>query len=257
MMKTIILCGGRGLRLNEETEFRPKPLVMIGNVPILVHIMNIYGKYGHREFILCLGYRGELIRDYFFHLDRYANDVELHAASGAVRVLRRRVKLDFTISFVDTGLESDTAERVLQAARYVPDDEFMVSYGDDVSDVDLDKLLTFHRRQHRRYRTYATITAAHPSSGFGQIRADERQVIQKFAEKPMLTDYVNGGFMVFTRSALGALKVGEPLERGLERLASRKRLSMYRHEGFWHGMNTMKDVHYLQQLWERGRPWTK
>ena len=256
-MRTIILCGGRGLRLHEETEFRPKPLVKIGPYPILVHIMNHYARFGHNEFLLCLGYRGEMIRDYFFQLDRYAPDVQLDMNTGAVRVLKRRVKRNYTISFIETGLESDTAERVLRAARYVPDDEFMVSYGDDLSNVDLSALYAFHQRQRKRHRTFATITAAHPSSGYGAVWADERDVIRRFKEKPVLEDYVNGGYMVFTQQALAALKRGESLEHGLERLAGSKRLSMYRHEGFWHAMNTMKDVHYLQQLWKRGRPWTK
>ncbi len=254
-MKTIILCGGQGTRLREETEFKPKALVTIGNQPILLHIMHIYAKHGHKDFLLGLGYKGDMIREFFLHLDQYSNDLTLDLRSGATTILHRYTNLDYSVSFIDTGILSDTAERVLRAARYITDDEFMISYGDDVSDVNIKKLKKFHDAQTQRHKTLATITAAHPSSHFGQIWADKRDVIRRFVEKPMLQDYVNGGFMIFRKAALKYLRKGETLEQGLERLAQAKKLSQYKHEGFWHGMNTMKDVLYLNELWKKGPPW--
>jgi len=256
-MKTIILCGGRGMRLNEETEYKPKPMIQIGDWPVLVHIMNIYAKYGYKDFVLALGYKGHMIRDYFINLPLHLGDVQLNMSTGSLTPLYHKRQLDFNITFVDTGANADTAERVLKASRLIDDQEFMVSYGDDLSDINIDKIYKFHQRQLRLHKTQATITAAHPSSHYGQIWADKRDVIRKFQEKPMMNDYVNGGFMVFTKTALKHLKRGETLEDGLERMASHNKLSQYRHEGFWHPMNTMKDVQYLNQLWKKGRPWTK
>lgn len=256
-MKTIILCGGMGTRLHEETEYKPKSMVKIGEWPVLVHIMNIFAKYGHKEFLLCLGYKGNAIRDYFLSMNKHLDDIEFDMKSGDYKVLKRRGRLDYKISFIETGLQSDTAARVLKAAKYIDEDQFFVSYGDDLSDINIDKLLRFHERQKKNHKSLATLTAAHPSSHFGQIWADKREVISKFNEKPKMKDYVNGGFMVFTKRALNHLKRGETLEDGLERLAKKRKLSMYRHEGFWHGMNTMKDVMYLNELWKKGKPWTK
>lgn len=256
-MKTIILCGGRGWRLHEETKFKPKPMINIGPYPILLHIMNRYALYGYQDFILALGYKGNMVRDYFFHLPHYVNDVELDLSDHTVRTLKKNYRFNFKVSFVDTGENADTAERILKAARFCSDAQFLVSYGDDLSNVELDKLLNFHNQQVKKHHCLATITAAHPSSHFGQIWADKREVIRKFQEKPMSQDYVNGGYMVFEHAALDYLKKGETLEQGLERMASRSKLSQFRHEGFWHAMNTIKDMQYLNQLWKNGRPWTK
>jgi glucose-1-phosphate cytidylyltransferase len=256
-MKTIILCGGRGWRLHEETEFKPKAMVKIGEWPVLLHIMNMYAYHDNREFVLCLGYRGEMIREYFLNLYDYTNNVEVDLGTGEVRELQNKVKLDYRVAFIDTGIEADTAERVLIAAKYVKDAQFFVSYGDDVSDVDIGKLLKFHNKNKQKEGIYATITAAHTSSHYGTLWADKRDIVRKFDEKPKTRDYVNGGFMVFERKALQFLKKGEALEEGLERMAKRGRLGQFRHEGFWHAMNTPKDVQYLNELWDKGKPWVK
>lgn len=256
-MKTIILCGGRGTRLHEETAYKPKPMVEIGNRPILVHIMELYARYGHREFLLCLGYKGNEIRDYFLRAQNFGDDIELTMATGEVRVLQRRVKFDFTVSFIETGADSDTAERVLRAARYIDDEEFMVSYGDDVGNIDFKKLLAFHDRQKKLFKTLATITAVHPTSHFGQVVLNKSNVVTVFSEKPLRHEYVNGGFMVFTQKALNYLRSGETLEDGLARMADQRKLAAYQHTGFWQAMNTMKDVRYLNQLWKKGKPWVK
>lgn len=254
-MKTIILCGGKGTRLHEETEFKPKPMVLIGREPILLHIMRIYAQYNFKEFVLCLGYKGHLIREYFLHLPTYANDLELNLADNSINFLNDTVKLDYKISFIETGLEAPSGDRVKQAAQYISDPEFMVTYGDGVGNINLLALLTHHRRQNRRHGTLATLTATHPSSKYGQLLADRRGIIRDFAEKPKLHDYVNGGFMVFTQKALRYLRPGDTLEQGLERLTKAGKLSQYKHEGFWHGMDTMKDVLYLNDIWHTQHPW--
>jgi len=244
--------------MQEETEFKPKAMVEVGEWPILLHIMKMYGSYGHKDFLLCLGYRGEMIREYFFNLSNYKDDVELDLEVGSRRVLKNKTKgFDYRVSFIDTGLSSDTAERVLIAAKHIDEDQFFVSYGDDVSDVDMDKLLRYHNRLKGKTNIYATITAAHTSSHYGTIWADKRDVVKKFSEKPKTRDYVNGGFMVFERKALEFLRKGETLEDGLERMAGRGRLGQYRHEGFWYAMNTMKDVQFLNNLWKREKPWVR
>lgn len=243
--------------MQEETEFKPKAMVRVGDWPILLHIMNMYANYEHKDFVLCLGYKGETIRDYFLNFHTINNNIELDLATGQIKPLKRNLQLDYKVSFIDTGLASDTAQRVLLAAKHIDDNQFFVSYGDDVSDVDIDKLLRFHNRNKVKEGIYATITAAHPSSHYGTIWADRKNVIRKFAEKPKTTEYINGGYMVFERQALKFLKKGEALEDGLERMAKRGRLGQYRHEGFWHAMNTVKDVQYLNELWRKGKPWVR
>jgi len=254
-MKTIILCGGRGWRMNEETEFKPKAMVRVGDWPILIHVMNLYGQYGHKEFLLCLGYRGDLIREYFFNLAKTANDVEVDLTDGEIKLLTDKMSWDYKVGLIETGELADTAERVLIAAKYIKGKQFLVSYGDDVSDVNLDRLIRYHNKQKVNLGIKATITVAHPSSHYGEIWADKRDVVKKFAEKPKVKEYINGGFMVFEQEALKYLRVGEALEDGLARMAEKKKLGQYRHDGFWHAMNTVKDVQYLNNLWQQKKTW--
>lgn len=256
-MKTIILCGGRGWRMNEETEFKPKALVKVGDWPILIHIMNLYGQYGYKEFLLCLGYRGDLIREYFFDLTKTINDVEVDLARGEIKLLTDKIDWDYKVGLIETGELADTAERVLSAAKYIRDKQFLVSYGDDVSDVNLAKLISYHNKQKDRLGIKATITVAHPSSHYGEIWADRRDVVKKFAEKPKVKEYINGGFMVFEQEALKYLRVGEALEDGLARMAEKNKLGQFKHDGFWHAMNTVKDVQYLNNLWQQNKTWVQ
>lgn len=255
-MKTIILCGGKGTRLREETEFKPKPMVIIGDKPMVLHIMNIYAAFGHKDFYLCLGYKGNMIREYFLHLDRFANDVEIDLASGVVDVLRRRIAYDYKVGLIETGEETESGGRVKMAAALFSDQQFMVTYGDGVSDINLKALLRFHERQVSKHKTLVTITAAHPSSKYGQVVGNRQNVLKSFSEKPRLHDYINGGFMVFERSALRYLRPSESLEEGLERLTKARKVSQYKHEGFWYSMDTMKDVQHLNEMWTTTRPWT-
>lgn len=256
-MKIIILCGGQGTRLREETEFRPKPMVAVGGWPILLHIMNIYATHGFKDFILCLGYKGDMIREYFLNLANFTNDLTINLASGQIRFLNNAVPCDYTVSFVETGLNTLSGERVRRAARYVPDETFMVTYGDGVGNIDLTGLVAWHQGQTRQHNTIATITGTHPSSKYGQVVGDDRGVLTNFEEKPILEGYINVGFMVFEQEALDYLRAGETLEEGLQRLTRAQKLSMYQHEGFWHGMDTMKDVQYLNKVWAEQKPWIR
>lgn len=255
-MKTVILCGGKGTRLKEETEFKPKPMVKIGDMPILVHIMKIYAFYGHKEFILCLGYRGDVIKEYFLNLSKFTNDFRLDLATNSVEYLNCYHDFDFKITFVETGEETQSGERVKIASQYIDEDEFMVTYGDGVSDVDIPKLIKFHQVQAKKYGTVATLSAVHPSSKYGKIYANKNNILERFDEKPVLADYINGGFMVLNKKALKYIQKGDMLEDGLQKMTKKGKLSQLRHDGFWHSMDTMKDVIDLNKMWENGdRPW--
>lgn len=230
-------------------------MVAIGGVPIVLHIMNIYAAHGFTDFILCLGYKGEMIREYFLNFAHFTNDIELNIARGTIRQLNDVASLDYTIALVDTGLSASSGQRVMSAARYVTEEHFMVTYGDGVSDVDVVDLVAYHQRQRGRHGTCATITGVHPSSKYGQVLTDEANVLTRFDEKPMLDGYINGGFMVFQREALAFLRPGESLEQGLARMTESGKVSLYQHDGFWHGMDTLKDVQYLNHIWNESKPW--
>lgn len=251
---TIILAGGKGMRLLEETEFKPKPMVEIGGKPILWHIMKIYAHHGYCDFILALGYKGDYIKDYFLKQKYYESDFCLNTKDGEIsNVIPNNSfeKDEFNIVFADTGLETPHGERVLKLKKYIPGDLFMVTYGDGVADIDIDKLIEFHKSKD----VIATITGVHPSSRWGLVNTDENNIVREFAQKPMLYDYVNGGFMVFKKEFLGILKQGDMIEDALSRLLSQKQIALYKHEGFWYGMDTYKDFMFLNKLWDEDPKW--
>ncbi|MBU0534977.1 glucose-1-phosphate cytidylyltransferase [Patescibacteria group bacterium] len=254
-MKTIILCGGRGMRLQEETEFKPKPIIKIGSYPILLHIMNIYAHYGHKDFIVCLGYKGELIKDYFLTLSRYSDDFKFDMKTGKTTLLNKRHNHDHNITFVETGEDTMTTDRVLQALEHVEEDHFMVTYGDGVSTIDINRLVDFHMEQEKKFGTYATVSCVHPHSKYGVLTFNKDNLVTAFVEKkPILRDYINGGFQVYNKKAVSYFKKNEMIEDSLIRLTEDQKLSMYRHDGFWHCMDTMKDYLSLNKLWESGSP---
>lgn len=252
-MKTIILCGGLGYRLKEETEFKPKPMVMIGNKPILWHIMKIYSHFGFNEFIIALGYKGDYIKDYFLNQQYFLHDFTLHTKSGRKKIHKPGPTGtdDFVITFVDTGLETLPGERILRVQEYIPktDDTFMVTYGDGVSTIDIHTLLAFHKKQ----KTIGTITGVHPRTKYGMVRSGENSRISKFIEKPVLKkDWVNGGFMIFNKKFFTYLRNGEMEHEGIRRLIKEQELSLFIHEGFWHSMDTYVDVENLNRMWSSG-----
>ncbi len=255
-MKVVVLCGGLGTRLREETEFRPKPMVEIGGRPILWHIMKMYAHYGMREFILCLGYRGNMIKDYFLNYEAMNSDFRICLGSKSqVEFMGAHHEQNFAVTLADTGLETKTGGRLQRVARYLEnDDTFLLTYGDGLSDVNIGSLLDFHR-QHGRL---ATVTSVPPISRFGVLETDAQGQVQRFMEKPKANGLISAGFFVFNRRVLDYL--GGPeciLEREpLERLAREGQLMAYRHDGFFFAMDTYREYQYLNELWASEQtPW--
>lgn len=253
----VILCGGMGTRLREASEKLPKPLVDIGGKPILWHVMKTYSHYGFRRFILCLGYKSELIRRYFLDYREHANDFTLSLAEDAAPKWHSSgVVEDWEITFVDTGLLSGTGARVRRVRDYLDTDVFMLTYGDGIGAVDLDQVLRAHREGGR----IGTVTGVHPASRYGEMHVEGDRV-SEFNEKPTLaTGWVSGGFFAFNREMVDTYLDDDPgllLEhQPLRRLASDGQLTINPHEGFWMGMDTFRDWTELNQRWDSGdAPW--
>lgn len=254
-MQAVILCGGKGTRLREETEFIPKPLVRVGDKPILWHILKIYANFGINDFVLCLGYKGELIREYFFHYDLNNVDVVLELGSKKLTKLDRSHNEEgWKLWLIDTGQETLTGGRLGRVATHIQGNTFMLTYGDGVADIDLKSLLDFHRRHGK----VATVTAVRPSSRFGELVLDG-EAIRSFREKPQVNEgWINGGFFVFERPVLDLIKGdGDSLEADvLERLARDDQLAVFRHAGFWQCMDTYREMELLTDMWKTGSaPW--
>lgn len=256
-MKTIILCGGQGTRMREETEFRPKPLVSIGGRPILWHIMKIYSHYGFQQFVLCLGYRGDMIKDYFLNYEAMSNDFTVHLGNRySLDYNNAHTEQDFTVTLAETGLETMTGGRIKLVEKYVDDDTFMVTYGDGVADINIQALVEYHCKHGR----LATVTVVHPFSRFGNVALRENSVVSSFIEKPLTKDWISAGFFVFNRKIFDYLRDGDcVLEREpLERLAREGELMAYKHRGFFYAMDTYRDYLFLNELWDKGQPpWKK
>jgi glucose-1-phosphate cytidylyltransferase len=256
-MDAVIFCGGLGTRLREETEFKPKPMVEIGGRPILWHIMKHYRTYGIDRFVLCLGYKGDAIRDYFVNYHHRSHDLEVSTACGTIATLPNENTngLDCNVVLAETGLESLTGRRLKKALHHIKGDTFLATYGDAVADVDIEQLLQVHRQMGK----LATVTAVHPSSRFGELAIDG-EVISSFAEKPQVTEgWINGGYFVVEKKALSMIPddANVPFETGLlEKLAGEGELAVYRHHGFWQCMDTYREMQLLNDMWQEGRaPW--
>jgi glucose-1-phosphate cytidylyltransferase len=256
-MKVVILCGGFGTRLREETEVKPKPMVEIGGKPILWHIMKTYAHHGFRDFVLCLGYKGEVIKRFFTEYDLLANDltVTLGAGGTSVEVHRGENDHDWRVTLADTGTNAKTGARVKRAQRYVDSDLFLLTYGDGVTDLDIRRLVEFQRSHGR----IGTVTGVVPPSRYGELSIQGDRILA-FREKPAEAgSSINGGYFVFTRSFFDYLSDQDDcvLEREpLERLAKDGELMVYTHRGFWQCMDTFRDLEFLKGLWERGdAPW--
>ncbi len=255
-MKVVILCGGLGTRLREETEYRPKPMVPVGGRPILWHLMKLYARHGHKEFILCLGYKGEVIKDYFRNYLWNTSDVTLKLGRNPqIRYHSNHDEEDWTVTLLETGLETQTGGRLRRALPFVEDDTFLFTYGDGLSDSDINASIAFHRE----HGAVATMTAVKPSGRFGELAMDGR-TITAFREKPeQESGYINGGFMVLDRRVAGYLDESDTcvFERGpLERLTREGQLKAYCHDGFWQCMDTYREQQMLDQMWRSGNaPW--
>jgi len=230
-MEVVILCGGKGTRLSEYTEQIPKPLIEIGGKPVLLHLMEMYNYFGFKDFVLCLGYKGEKIKEYFEN-----NSL-------------------FNIEFVDTDIDSNKAERVMKIKSHIKGDDFFVAYGDDLSDVDINALLKFHYKN----KKVVTLTAIDLMSQFGILEINEISEVTSFREKPKLDYLMNGGFYVFNKNIFDYIKKGYDLEKEtFEDLAKKKLICAFYHKGFWKSMNTLKDVIELNDMFSRGiAPWIK
>ena len=255
-MKVIILCGGTGTRLKEETEFKPKPMVYVGNKPIIWHIMKIYSFYGYNQFILALGYKADYIKEFFLNQKAFTSDFTLDLMNHRPKYyLENRQEIDnFKITFVDTGVDTQPGERILRCQRYIPETDkyFMVTYGDGVTDLNIKNLVKFHKKQ----RTIGTISGVHPRSKYGLVKMKKNSLVRSFVEKPVLTDWVNGGYMIFDKRVFKYLKPGQTEHPALGKLARENQLSLYNHDGFWYCMDTYKEVEDLNKLWySKAPPW--
>jgi len=252
-VQTVILCGGRGTRMREETEVRPKPLVTIGGMPVLWHIMKIYSHYGFKDFVLCLGYKGEMIKEFFLNFEELSNNFTLDLRSQSRRVAHHDCVLeDWNITFVDTGQDTNTGGRVKRIERYLESDTFFLTYGDGLSNVDLNVLMAYHKKMGK----VGTLTAIHPTSPFGIIET-EMGLARSFKEKPRLEGLINGGFFVFNRRFFSYLSDDAVLEEEpLRRLTGDRELAVYEHTDFWQCVDTFKDVERLNKMWDQDdHPW--
>lgn len=253
-MKVVILAGGKGTRISEESHLRPKPMIEIGGKPILWHIMKIYSYYGFHEFIVCCGYKGQIIKRYFLNYYTYETDSTFELRDGETIVHKSAVE-PWKVTLANTGLETMTAGRILKIKEYIEEDEFLLTYGDGVSDVNIAELIRFH---HERGKL-ATITTTQPSGRFGALKIDEADCVRGFKEKARADQaWVNAGFMVLNRKVFDYLGDGsEMLEQTpFENLARDGEMTAYRHEGFWSPMDNMRDKSYLEKLWAEGKaPW--
>ena len=252
-MKVAILAGGLGTRLSEETTLRPKPMVEIGGKPMLWHIMSIYAACGFKEFVVALGYKGEVIKDYFLNYHNRARNLTVHLHTGQVTIHDGNSE-DWIVHLLDTGPDTQTGGRIKRLAQFIGDEPFMLTYGDGVSNIDIQRLIEFHRAEGR----LVTLTAVRPTARFGQMVIEDGRVLE-FKEKPQIGEgWINGGFFVL-QPGIEEYIEGDSTSwefDSLEQLAAKGQVAAYRHEGFWQSMDTLRDVHMLERLWQEGNaPW--
>tara|TARA_B000000532_G_C18832383_1_gene390959 strand:- start:231 stop:1031 length:801 start_codon:yes stop_codon:yes gene_type:complete len=252
-MKVIILAGGFGSRLSEYTESIPKPMVKIGNKPILFHIMNYYYKFGFKEFIIALGYKSEIIKEYFLNYSALNSSFTINLKNNNIQI-HSKIKLDWTVSLVDTGLNTMTGGRLLRLKEYIGKNNFMLTYGDGLSNIDISKLNKFHRLN----KKIVTVSAVRPIARFGELNIKNDHV-KSFQEKPQISDgWINGGFFVMEPEFLNLIKNDETIleKEPLEKAVKMKELSAYKHEGFWQCMDTKRDRDRLEEIYNSGSaPW--
>jgi len=254
-VKVVILAGGRGTRISEESHLKPKPMIEVGGQPLLWHIMKIYSYYGYNDFIICCGYKGHIIKEYFADYYIYHSDVTFDFARQNEMIIHNNVAEPWRVTIVDTGLNTMTGGRIRRVKNYIGNETFMLTYGDGVSDVDINKLLDFHRSHGKA----ATLTAVQPGGRFGTLDIDQGNMIKRFAEKHKDDGgWINGGFMVLEPSVIDYIEGDDTtFERDpMERLSNEGQLMAYQHYGFWQCMDTLRDKLCLDELVEKGTaPW--
>lgn len=253
-MKAVILAGGLGTRLAEETQVRPKPMIEIGGRPILWHVMQIYSAHGINEFIICLGYKGYMIKEYFANYFLHMSDVTFDMHNNSMEVHQKNVE-PWRVTLVDTGDATMTGGRLKRVAAYLDDEDFCLTYGDGVGDVDISELIKFHTSQ----KTLATVTATQPPGRYGSLVLDRHNLVTRFQEKPQGDGgWINGGFFVLSPKVIDYIGGDETLweKEPMERLAAENQLSAFFHRGFWQPMDTLRDKNHLEELWATGTaPW--
>ena len=256
-MKVVILAGGLGTRISEESHLKPKPMIEVGDAPILWHIMKYYSSYGFNEFIICCGYKGYVIKEYFADYYLHRSDVTFDFANNNEMIIHNNVAEPWKVTVVDTGLHTMTGGRLKRIQKYVGDQTFMMTYGDGVSDIDLDALLEFHRV----HKKAATLTAIQPGGRFGVLDIDDNETVRQFSEKAKEDGgWINAGFMVLEPEVFDYIEGDDTFfeKEPLENLSLDGKLAAYRHEGFWKCMDTMRDKGMLDELWNSGQaPWKR
>ena len=250
--KVVILCGGMGTRLKEETEFKPKPLVSVGGKPILWHIMKIYSSYGFNDFILCLGYKGDMIKQYFLNYESQSYDFTLNLKSKMLKTYDKDKVPDWKITFVDTGLHSNTGARIKKIEKYIDGERFFLTYGDGVANVNIGRLLEFHKDHGR----IGTVTTVRPSTRFGNLTIDEKNRITDFTKKTLMHEgWIDGGFFVFESAIFDYLSEDEDCmleDKPLKQLAADCQFVSFKHKGYWQCMDTYRDYLHLNDIWDSG-----
>jgi len=252
-MKVVILCGGKGTRLREETEHKPKPMVEIGDRPIIWHIMKLYSHYGFKDFVLCMGYKHQVIKEYFLNYRYMNSDVTVSLDSDQRIICHNSHDEDWNVTLVNTGLETKKGGRIKKTEPYLAGKRFMVTYGDGVSDVNIRQLIAYHEKN----KALATFTGVHPISRFATVEQDPDGKIVDWDEKKQLEGYMNAGFFVVENKVLDYIEGDvEFEEEPMKNLAQERKVAMYRHDGFWQCMDTYRDYALLTDLWEKGNaPW--
>lgn len=253
-MKTVILAGGFGTRLSEYTKLIPKPMVEIGGKPILWHIMNHYAHYGYKDFVVALGYKGEVIKDYFLQYYARNNDLMIDLSEGSLKYMSEQ-SCDWRVMLTDTGINSQTGGRLLRLKNVIGNEDFMMTYGDAVSDVNISQLVSRYRQSGCK----AMVTAVHPTARFGELQIDHDDYVRSFKEKPQVNQgWINGGFFVLSPEVLNYIDNDQTVFEAepLERLCAEGQLKTYRHDGFWQCMDTVRERDRLNKMWEDGvAPW--
>lgn len=254
-MKIVILAGGKGTRLSEETNLIPKPMAVIGDMPIIYHIMQNFRYYGFKDFIILAGYKSFKIKEFFENFYRYNADIEINLKTNKKKILNRSI-YNLNVKIIETGPDTLTGGRILKAKKYIGNDDFFLTYGDCISDINIKKLLNFHKKN----KKIATVTAVNPRTQYGSIKI-KKNLVYSFQEKPVLSDnLISGGFFVFKKNIFDLLKNESTiLEREpLESLVKKAQLCAYTHKGFWHPMDNLRDKNNLNEMWNQNKaPWKK